>query len=268
MRSCRGAASITRGHEGWLARTLKARFARVLPHALDRPGLVGGVSLAASDRRRRGDDAVRHGVPSRVPRGQPDDQREHAAGHVARRSRTRSAAGSSRFCSRSRRSWPRRGAPDAPSSTSTCRASRRRRSTSACARRSARARSCWRSCGASFAGLPGTNVTIGQPISHRIDHMLSGTRANIAVKIVGDDLVTLRRLGERVREAMSGVAGRRRSVARTADGHSVRPVRAESGGDRALRAAGAGRRRGDRDELRRDDRRTRVRPRRRRSIWS
>jgi Cu/Ag efflux pump CusA len=58
-----------------------------------------------------------------------------------------------------------------------------------------------------FAGLPGTNVTIGQPISHRIDHMLSGTRANIAVKIVGDDLVTLRRLGERVREAMSGVAG-------------------------------------------------------------
>ena len=58
-----------------------------------------------------------------------------------------------------------------------------------------------------FSELPGTNVAIGQPISHRIDHMLSGTRANIAVKIVGDDLVTLRRLGERVREAMSG--GRR-----------------------------------------------------------
>ncbi len=58
-----------------------------------------------------------------------------------------------------------------------------------------------------FSGLPGTNVAIGQPISHRIDHMLSGTRANIAVKIVGDDLVTLRRLGERVREAMSGVPG-------------------------------------------------------------
>jgi Cu/Ag efflux pump CusA len=55
--------------------------------------------------------------------------------------------------------------------------------------------------------LPGTNVTIGQPISHRIDHMLSGTRANIAVKVFGDDLGTLRRLGERVREAMSGVRG-------------------------------------------------------------
>ena len=58
-----------------------------------------------------------------------------------------------------------------------------------------------------FSTLPGTNVTIGQPISHRIDHMLSGTRANIAVKVFGDDLSTLRRLGESVRNAMAGVAG-------------------------------------------------------------
>jgi Cu/Ag efflux pump CusA len=58
-----------------------------------------------------------------------------------------------------------------------------------------------------FSGLPGTNVTIGQPVSHRIDHMLSGTRANIAVKVVGDDLVTLRRLGAAVRDAMAGVPG-------------------------------------------------------------
>ena len=57
-----------------------------------------------------------------------------------------------------------------------------------------------------FSTLPGTNVTIGQPISHRIDHMLSGTRANIAVKVFGDDLGTLRRLGERVRAAMAGGA--------------------------------------------------------------
>jgi Cu/Ag efflux pump CusA len=55
--------------------------------------------------------------------------------------------------------------------------------------------------------LPGTNVTIGQPISHRIDHMLSGTRANIAVKIFGDDLPTLRRIGEHVRVVMTGVRG-------------------------------------------------------------
>src|SRR5262249_56110444 len=58
-----------------------------------------------------------------------------------------------------------------------------------------------------FSTLPGTNVTIGQPISHRIDHMLSGTRANIAVKVFGDDLVTLRRLGERVRDVTSRIPG-------------------------------------------------------------
>ena len=58
-----------------------------------------------------------------------------------------------------------------------------------------------------FAAIPGTNVTIGQPIGHRIDHMLSGTRANIAVKIFGPDLYQLRQIGARVRDAMAGVAG-------------------------------------------------------------
>ncbi|MEW6367032.1 MAG: efflux RND transporter permease subunit [Acidobacteriota bacterium] len=55
--------------------------------------------------------------------------------------------------------------------------------------------------------VPGMNIVIGQPISHRIDHMLSGTRANIAVKIFGDDLYELRRLAERVRMSMQGVDG-------------------------------------------------------------
>ena len=55
--------------------------------------------------------------------------------------------------------------------------------------------------------LPGTNVTIGQPISHRIDHMLSGTRANIAVKIFGDDLPTLRQLAKAVQSQMAEVEG-------------------------------------------------------------
>ena len=55
--------------------------------------------------------------------------------------------------------------------------------------------------------IPGMNITIGQPISHRIDHMLSGTRANIAVKIFGEDLYTLRALGDKVRQAMATVPG-------------------------------------------------------------
>ena len=58
-----------------------------------------------------------------------------------------------------------------------------------------------------FTAIPGTNVTIGQPIGHRIDHMLSGTRANIAVKIFGPDLYELRQIGARVRDAMQSVLG-------------------------------------------------------------
>jgi CzcA family heavy metal efflux pump len=55
--------------------------------------------------------------------------------------------------------------------------------------------------------LPGTNVSVGQPISHRIDHMLSGTLANIAVKIFGDDLRELRLLARQVQAEMAGVRG-------------------------------------------------------------
>jgi CzcA family heavy metal efflux pump len=55
--------------------------------------------------------------------------------------------------------------------------------------------------------LPGMNVTVGQPISHRIDHMLSGTRANIAVKVFGDDLTMLRSLARQVEAAMRGIDG-------------------------------------------------------------
>jgi CzcA family heavy metal efflux pump len=55
--------------------------------------------------------------------------------------------------------------------------------------------------------VPGTIITIGQPISHRIDHMLSGTRANIAVKIFGTDLYFLRTLAEQVKTQMSNIEG-------------------------------------------------------------
>jgi Cu/Ag efflux pump CusA len=59
----------------------------------------------------------------------------------------------------------------------------------------------------SLAIVQGTNITFGQPISHRIDHMLSGTRAAIAVKLFGPDLYELRRHAERIRHEMSEVEG-------------------------------------------------------------
>lgn len=58
-----------------------------------------------------------------------------------------------------------------------------------------------------FATLPGTNVVIGQPISHRIDHMLSGTRANIAIKIFGEDLFRLRSLGSQIESLVAEIPG-------------------------------------------------------------
>lgn len=58
-----------------------------------------------------------------------------------------------------------------------------------------------------FSAIPGVNVVIGQPISHRIDHMLSGTRANIAIKIFGDDLVELRKLGSQVETLVAEIPG-------------------------------------------------------------
>lgn len=58
-----------------------------------------------------------------------------------------------------------------------------------------------------LAMVPGMAFEIGQPISHRIDHMLSGTRAAVAVKLFGPNLYQLRFIGEEIRSAMEDVEG-------------------------------------------------------------
>jgi CzcA family heavy metal efflux pump len=58
-----------------------------------------------------------------------------------------------------------------------------------------------------LAEIPGVVVSVGQPISHRLDHMLSGVQAAIAVKIYGPDLATLRRHATQVEAVMRGVPG-------------------------------------------------------------
>jgi len=55
--------------------------------------------------------------------------------------------------------------------------------------------------------VAGVNFTIGQPIAHRIDHMISGTRANIAIKIYGDDLQRLFEIGKSIETQIKGVKG-------------------------------------------------------------
>lgn len=55
--------------------------------------------------------------------------------------------------------------------------------------------------------LPGVNVEIGQPISHRIDAMLSGTKAGIAIKVFGPDLATLHSLGMQIQQATHNIEG-------------------------------------------------------------
>ena len=58
-----------------------------------------------------------------------------------------------------------------------------------------------------MAGISGVNITVGQPLSHRIDHMLSGTRANIAIKLFGSDLGKLFTIANQIKTNIQGIEG-------------------------------------------------------------
>ncbi len=201
-----GAQSIERGHEGWAARTLKAWFARGLPHALDRPALVIGVSLfllvaAVIAMTRFGtaflpefhEGSLTISVNT-MPGTSLDKSNEIGTRVEQILLAQPEVVATARRTGRAEFDEHVQGVEAAEIDVGLRESERPRDELMAELRRG-------------FSGLPGTNVVIGQPISHRIDHMLSGTRANIAVKIVGDDLATLRRLGEGVRDAMMAVPG-------------------------------------------------------------
>ncbi len=58
-----------------------------------------------------------------------------------------------------------------------------------------------------LSGIPGIAFTVGQPLGHRIDHMLSGTRANIAIKLFGTDLNHMFSLGNEIKSAIADIDG-------------------------------------------------------------
>ena len=200
------ARSIAEGREGWLARALKARFARDLPRALNRPGVLAAVSMlllagAVVAMSRFGTAFLpefHEGSLTISVNTLPGTSLE-TSDEIGRRVERilleqPEVIATARRTGRAEFDEHVQGVEAAEIDVGLREGERPRDVLLASLRQG-------------FAGLPGTNVSIGQPISHRIDHMLSGTRANIAVKIVGEDLVTLRRLGERVREAMTGVPG-------------------------------------------------------------
>jgi CzcA family heavy metal efflux pump len=201
-----GARSILNGDEGWVARTLKRGFARVLPVALDRPTWVLVASAALLLGAGASTAAFGTAFLPEFHEGNLTIQANTLPGTSLERSNEigrrieqilldqPEVAATARRTGRADLDEHVQGVEAAEIDVSLTETDRPRDALLADLR-------------SAFSALPGTNVTIGQPIAHRIDHMLSGTRANIAVKIFGDDLITLRRLGERVRDAMSTVPG-------------------------------------------------------------
>jgi CzcA family heavy metal efflux pump len=200
------ARSILTGHDGWVARTVKSRFARDLPMALDHPRLVMAISavllvVAAAAMTQMGTAFLPefHEGSLTIQANTLPGTSLAKSDEIGRRVEQILLAqpevvATARRTGRAEYDEHVQGVEAAEIDVGLRETGRPRAELLSELRRG-------------FSTLPGTNVTIGQPISHRIDHMLSGTRANIAVKVFGDDLPTLRRLGERVREVVAAVPG-------------------------------------------------------------
>ena len=200
------ARSIMNGHDGWLAQVIKTRFAKDLPRVLDRPRLVMAVSAVLLVAAVAGVSLMGTAFLPEFHEGSLTVQANTLPGtslaksdEIGRRVEQILLAqpevvATARRTGRAEFDEHVRGVEAAEIDVGLRETGRARDVLLAELRRG-------------FSTLPGTNVTIGQPISHRIDHMLSGTRANIAVKVFGDDLPTLRRLGERVRQVVAGIPG-------------------------------------------------------------
>jgi CzcA family heavy metal efflux pump len=200
------ASSIQRGHDGWLNRQLKSAFSRILPPVLDRPLIVMAVSamlllaavvgLSRAGRAflpdfHEGSLTLQANTLPGTSLGKSDEIGRRVEQILLSQPEVIATA---RRTGRAEFDEHVQGVEAAEIDVGLRQGDRPREELLAELRRQ-------------FSTLPGTNVTIGQPISHRIDHMLSGTRANIAIKVFGDDLGTLRRLGERVRATVVDVPG-------------------------------------------------------------
>ncbi|MEQ1573318.1 MAG: efflux RND transporter permease subunit [Vicinamibacterales bacterium] len=200
------APSIQRGHDGWLTRTLKSAFARLLPPVMNHPVpvvalalvLLGGAAFALTTAGTAFLPEFHEGsltVQANTLPGTSLAKSDEIGNRVERILLSQpEVVATARRTGRAEYDEHVQGVEAAEIDVGLRETGRPREELLAELRRQ-------------FSTLPGTNVTIGQPISHRIDHMLSGTRANIAVKVFGDDLSTLRRLGESVRAAMAAVPG-------------------------------------------------------------
>ncbi len=84
-----------------------------------------------------------------------------------------------------------------------------------------------------LATIPGVFVNVGQPISHRLSHMLSGVSAKIAIKIFGTDIDKLQSLGQELQQIVQAVPG-------TTDGEPGEANDDSSGADRGRPGQGTG----------------------------